>query len=448
MLKLRKAPALLPVLLFGCSHQATVASAPRSAYMKEVQLTHQAGLPVYAADIKKTPPPAEQNAAQLYRTLTPMVKSDPAFQKEDRVLAPLYGRRVPTHEEMEAGRKVLARRKDTFKLIHSAVSRPECDYQRDWAQGPNLRLPEYATMRAGMRWLSSESALLLLDGKPIDAVNNLALGFRIGRHVSNDPIIIAYLVGIATDLITLSGLEKVLYVAGERPGVAEAVSAAIEKSWKPNSLAHAMGGETVMATVSLELLRESSPSEFRKEYGSLEGDKNPRYVPGPARWHPWIDDNGAFMLEATRKATQACELPYPDAHRKAVELDAFVQDGIKKHNMSIADLILPSLSALFPRRAFIQSRMDIVRAAAKLIAWKRDHGSFPDRLEQAVSPVPSDPFDLKPLRYRREGNGFVVYSVGETGKFDGGTVAVKPDAKESLFRYPRPAYFDQEPKPN
>ena len=47
-----------------------------------------------------------------------------------------------------------------------------------------------------------------------------------------------------------------------------------------------------------------------------------------------------------------------------------------------------------------------------------------------------DPFTNRSLLYKREGTGFVVYSAGPTGRFDGGKPGVKVPGQESLFRYP------------
>jgi hypothetical protein len=48
----------------------------------------------------------------------------------------------------------------------------------------------------------------------------------------------------------------------------------------------------------------------------------------------------------------------------------------------------------------------------------------------------NDPFTGKPLKYRRELRGFVVYSTGPSGTFDGGKQGVKPKSNEAYFRFP------------
>jgi hypothetical protein len=41
-----------------------------------------------------------------------------------------------------------------------------------------------------------------------------------------------------------------------------------------------------------------------------------------------------------------------------------------------------------------------------------------------LAAVPTDPFDGQPLRYKKLAKGYIVYSVGENGKDDGGDQTV------------------------
>jgi hypothetical protein len=73
------------------------------------------------------------------------------------------------------------------------------------------------------------------------------------------------------------------------------------------------------------------------------------------------------------------------------------------------------------------ARQQMVRIAFALAAYRADHGGYPAELVQLVPKclkgVPEDPFSDKALRYRREGTGYVLYSVGPNGQDD--------DARES-----------------
>jgi len=82
------------------------------------------------------------------------------------------------------------------------------------------------------------------------------------------------------------------------------------------------------------------------------------------------------------------------------------------------------------------------------------HGNPPTDLGTLVpeflAELPLDPFDRKPLRYRVDGDEWVLYSVGENIDDDGGEVEIGPPGKpvESIFDgadivWPRPALPNQ-----
>src|SRR5262249_57314043 len=55
--------------------------------------------------------------------------------------------------------------------------------------------------------------------------------------------------------------------------------------------------------------------------------------------------------------------------------------------------------------------------------------SLADVPRDILADIPLDPFDGKPLKYTRRGDGVTVYSVGADGRNDGGRVIDGPDAK-------------------
>lgn len=74
--------------------------------------------------------------------------------------------------------------------------------------------------------------------------------------------------------------------------------------------------------------------------------------------------------------------------------------------------------------------------SSAVLAYTGRHGAFPHRLKQATPRPPLDPFGTGPLRYRREGDGFVVYSAGPDGNFDGSRPGARRVRDQAYFRYP------------
>jgi hypothetical protein len=85
-------------------------------------------------------------------------------------------------------------------------------------------------------------------------------------------------------------------------------------------------------------------------------------------------------------------------------------------------MLLPTLEQTFSRATRHSADLRATAVVCALMGYARVHGGPPERLDQLVpdflSAVPLDPFDGKPLRYRREGDGWVVWSVGSDMKDD------------------------------
>ncbi len=80
--------------------------------------------------------------------------------------------------------------------------------------------------------------------------------------------------------------------------------------------------------------------------------------------------------------------------------------------------------AAFMKVASIEAIMLANRAGLACRLYKNRTGDYPQTLDELVpgllKEVPIDPFTGKPLAYRREGEGFIVYSLGSNEKDDGG----------------------------
>lgn len=404
-----------------------------------------AGLPLEPRDLARPLPPDYQNAAPLYVQLNGYLAANP-LTGGDRILDDVRSVKMPTAQEHEQLRQAVQHRQDILQRVHRAAKLPFCAFNRNYAQGASLMLPEYARMRAGVRMLTAESTLLLADGKPLDAIQNQTQGFHMAQHAEADPIIIANLVAIALDAITLRGMERVLYAAGEQPGVAQAVEQSVAQNWMPHSLKYGMGGEFVMATVEIERMRKAGPGSLKDLGGALEdgfkGQAQRFGLQQSANWQKFLNNNESVLLREIKQTALTVDLPFWEAHPPLKAAEARLEGKKDDSNYVLTGIFLPVFTQAETKQAQNRAQAAVTRTAALVLAWKQRHGTFPNTLQQAVTEVPADPFDGKPLRYRHEGKGFVVYSVGETGKFDGGTPARKPDGNyESVFHYPMPAYL-------
>lgn len=73
----------------------------------------------------------------------------------------------------------------------------------------------------------------------------------------------------------------------------------------------------------------------------------------------------------------------------------------------------------------------ITRAGLGLLRHKQEHGAWPENLDVLGIDNVDDPFTEGALRYRPEGERFVLYSVGDYGEDNGG-VAKKPKQEKDF----------------
>jgi hypothetical protein len=420
---------------------ATRDNRPQS-YPREITLAREAGLAVFPSDIRPKLPPPEQNAASLYHQIHRLQKERNWTKADEKVITAVANSKPATPQQEAAATRLLRSNRTILELMHKAAMRPYCVYRRDYSLGPALAFPEFLAMRSSARWLMAESHLQLRAGKTKDAINTAALGFQIGRHASSDPIVTAHLVATAIDAITLAAHHKILWLVGERPGVSDAVRRSIEAHWKPHSLAYSLRGESTMTYVVLQHLRRGDFAFFdhgTSPIGTTASSKNKPFKK-PAHWDETLDRNGAYVLFSLRQLTRLADKPYPEAIPVFKEQGQTLQRGLGE-GMQIAEILTLKADDFLNKKTTLQARVNVTSVAAALIAYKLKRAGLPKTLEEAISPVPADPFNLKPLRYRRDASGFVVWSVGPSLKFNGGNLKTKPAAGEAVFYYPMPAYL-------
>ncbi len=102
------------------------------------------------------------------------------------------------------------------------------------------------------------------------------------------------------------------------------------------------------------------------------------------------------------------------------------EDSTSKQIAKVAIVhFLPHVDEVIKLWRWSVQRSEVTVLAMALAAYKAEHGSSPETLA-ALSPkyvkqVPPDRFTGKPLKYEKNGNGYLLYGVGRNGKDEGGS---------------------------
>ena len=128
----------------------------------------------------------------------------------------------------ERARKYLEPFQNALKEAELGALRSTCDWEFDNrpGEGTDLQLPEIQGIRAIGRLIQLKARLAILDGKTDEAMHWLETGFVIGRHVSQGPLWIQALIGVAIsrtmtahfeDLIQAPGVPSLYWALADRP---------------------------------------------------------------------------------------------------------------------------------------------------------------------------------------------------------------------------------------
>ena len=100
--------------------------------------------------------------------------------------------------QRDKARKYLEPFQNALKEVELGALRSTCDWEFDQRkEGMSLYLPEIQEMRGLGRLMQLKVRVAILDGKTDEAMHWIETGLAMGRHVSQGPLVIQALVGVA-----------------------------------------------------------------------------------------------------------------------------------------------------------------------------------------------------------------------------------------------------------
>jgi hypothetical protein len=99
-------------------------------------------------------------------------------------------------------------------------------------------------------------------------------------------------------------------------------------------------------------------------------------------------------------------------------------------------LLMPAVSAVVPAEHRVQTVREMTELAVALELYRQDERSYPEELAKLVpkyhAKIPTDRFADAPLHYRRDGERYLLYSVGHNGLDDDGHTYDDEDGGDDL----------------
>jgi hypothetical protein len=296
-------------------------------------------------------------------------------------------------------------------LLHKAAAIEECrfniDFSMDFSQSAEgMRMPHLAPLRQAARLLELEALMKVEEGKPDEAAGAIMASPGEARSLWNEPLYNSQLVRLSVDSTSLSSLERVLSRTVLGDAQLAKISQAAASEDNPGGLLRMMVGERCEG----EALTPYVKSEFRPvtyvlyKFSGMEAQDHAMYLKLMAELVSAAGGSQEDMLDRPKKVEKEMRrLP-----------KRFV----------MAKMLVVAVPDAFELQLKAFARLRAARAGIAVERFRLANGRLPDSLDELppkwLDTVPTDPFDDKPIRYKKLTQGFVTYSIGPDLKDDGG----------------------------
>jgi len=251
------------------------------------------------------------------------------------------------------------------------------------------------------------------------AMQSCRAALALARGVGDEPVLITALVRIAEDHVAVAALERTLAQGRAPEEELKAMQDLLAREIAASFFVPAMRGERAGFDA---IVGEAQQGKLR--LSALSGR------PAPT-WEDWLIDHFPAVvlqgrpqcLRLMNRMVDAAKLPPAKQHEEMLAIEKEARDSA-----NLLCSLVPAVAkvALSHRRNDANLRCALCAVAAE--RYRLKHGDWPASLQELadkgwIESVPIDPFDGKPLRYKRTpGQGVIIYSVSANGVDDGGVV--------------------------
>lgn len=365
----------------------------------------QENLPTQPAELASLYPvtPAGMATAQLYfRAMD--ARFDAYYEFEDLPIVGtreqvLYRNSALSPDLLSRIETYLRFNQEAFRLLREGSTKPYCRFPVDLSKGEAMEMPHFDEMRG----LAKLLAIKILYSAETDDSSGAANAFLdclgLANSLRKEPVLISQYLRCEIFKMALDALKD----AQDRTEISGSNSSELQVAMLAME-----GNEALILTI--KGLQYSTLQSYRDfDVSSLEDLGLPADV--VAQKMKEMPTEGDIRI-AFNALLAAANLPFPEARAEFMKICV---DG---------EVLVPPLPRSLVAFARTQAQLRSARVSLAVGDYAPAHGALPETLDALVPEylrsVPLDPFDDQPLRYRREGEGFIVYSVGDNLVDDGG----------------------------
>lgn len=399
---------------------------------QKVAIARKAGFPFESKSLDVKPPfPGAKNAAPYYEKAISQQRALASRIAGEKAFDGLYsGLDASAQKDLDAYVKEMG---PALDYMWQGSQADYCYFPKDWSKGAAVLFPEYAYLKAVAKAQSARAYLAATSGDREQAIEDYETLRTLARHLSEQPILIAMLVSIAIDAIRARSIEALFPLV-----------------LKDGSLSDWMRECVTAMPEAFDLTGPLKTEAYFLWWLTEQGHNLPTalgYKPDDAESiELTLMSRSQFVIRSVKMSVLDIYTPAIRDYRPTQD-DQAVLETLDRRSMAVRaksgvagkvlDLFMMTFQGLADGLDRARFRRRSLLAALDVLDHRRKTGAWPSTLPVEFI----DPYDGKPLRYRVDGDGFRIWSVGANLADDGGLTdrESKSGQGDEVLIYPRPA---------
>ncbi len=429
--------AIVVVLLMGmlvALPLVTLNMVGGSSVQRQLDRLRAAGEPLTISELLAQRPdvPDERNSARIVLALEDELRglSLPGEQWEK---LPLLGARrdarwaMPWRQsQIDEVRRFVAAQQDLLRRLDPVADLPHGRYPIDPGAGPlDVVLPQGILANSAARLEVLAACAAVADGRRDDALRHARTIFHLCDPLLDEPFVVNALTARAIDEMGVYVVQAILDTGDLDADELHALQALLRDHARRADLSTGLRGERLYQMDMFEVM-------LRRRTAAPTAPHSPPPV------QPWVARvagglfklNQAKCLELMGELIAALDDPAASI-RAAEQLDASMK-SLGPHHV-LTRTLMPSMTRVVTLSVRTRALLSCGQAALAAERWRLQRGDWPPDLAALVpaylEEAGVDPFTARPLCYRRDEIGVVIYSVGEDGADDAGAVAPRASSE-------------------
>ncbi len=320
------------------------------------------------------------------------------------------------------------RNHEALQYFAQGAQHEQSRYPIDLTQGSQTLLPHLQGIKRGMQLAQMSAILQAEDENGKQAADDVLLTLALARSLKAEPVVISQLVRVAGVALAVDALNQVVNRTALPSESLSELSKAFQNmedyDARGEGFSHSWAGERVIWTALLnnqdKLIRDlttSKPTEMSDEqrHRMVEHLKQPGSL---KEEQEFLETSFQLLLSARQEA-------FPERLKAVANLIRQRVSEATDRGLLLNVLFFTNLDAHVSREARCVANLRLALTAVALEQFRAAHNNrYPATLSELtpdyLDTTLMDPFDGRPLRYRKQGAGYVLYSIGPDLKDDGG----------------------------